>query len=259
MKKRLFLILWLAGIIGVLSFLLIDLSALIAALPVQPGDPDEMPHPALLKLASVFQPAVLTTIAVLVGVLLAGRVGLHSPAAEAWAKGEDPIEPLRRQIVPGIVAGIAGGAAIALSWVISKPFLSAEFIDRAEGFNKLVPHAVRLLYGGFTEEILLRWGFMTFLVWASWRLFQKGTGEPKPVYFVAAIILSSLLFGIGHLPIASLLNNGLDLPIAVYVIAANSIFGIIAGFLYWRRGLESAIIAHMFAHIVLITAIALAL
>ncbi len=259
MKKRLFLILWLAGIVGVLSFLLVDLSALIALLPAQQGDPSEIPHPALLKLASVLQPAVLTTIAVLVGVLLAGRVGLHSPAAEAWAEGEDPIVPLRRQIVPGIVAGIAGGAVIALSWVIARPFLSAEFIDRAEGFNKLMPHAVRLLYGGFTEEILLRWGFMTFLVWAGWSLFQQGTGEPKPVYFVAAIILSSLLFGIGHLPIASVLNNGLEMPIVVFVITANSIFGIIAGFLYWHRGLESAIIAHMFAHVVLITAMALAL
>ncbi|CAN5174342.1 hypothetical protein BH20ACI2_BH20ACI2_10850 [soil metagenome] len=64
MKKRLFLIVWLAGIIGVLSFLLVDLSALIAALPARPGDPSETPHPALLKLASVLQPAVLTTIAV---------------------------------------------------------------------------------------------------------------------------------------------------------------------------------------------------
>jgi membrane protease YdiL (CAAX protease family) len=38
----------------------------------------------------------------------------------------------------------------------------------------------------------------------------------------------------------------------------NSIFGIVAGFLYWRRGLEAAILAHMSAHLVLILAIYLA-
>lgn len=28
-------------------------------------------------------------------------------------------------------------------------------------------HIARFLYGGLTEEILLRWGVMTFLVWAA--------------------------------------------------------------------------------------------
>jgi membrane protease YdiL (CAAX protease family) len=116
-----------------------------------------------------------------------------------------------------------------------------------------------MLYGGLTEEILLRWGVMTFLVWMFWRIFQRGTGRPRGVYFVAAIILSAVMFGIGHLPIASILAGGLTVPVVIYVITANSIFGIVAGFLYWRRGLESAILAHMFAHVVLIAAIYLAL
>ncbi len=257
MKKRLFLILWLAGICGTLSLLLVDISALIALLPKPPGDPVDIPHPILLALASVIQQSIVTSVAVLVGVLLADKVGLHSPAAEAWAAGKEPTGPLRRQLLPGIAAGIAGGIAIALSWVIAKPFLSAEFIERAEGFNKLLPNAVRLLYGGITEEILLRWGLMTFLVWALWKLLQKSRAEPSAFIFVISILVSSLLFGILHLPIASILNDGLDLPVTVYIIGANSIFGIVAGFLYWRRGLESAIIAHIFAHVVLITAIAL--
>lgn len=258
-KKRLFWILWTAGIMGVLSFLLVDLSALIASVPLPPGAaPVDLPPPALLKIASIIQPALIVTLAVLVGVWLAGRVGLHSPAAEAVARGDRFSSALKPQIVPGVLAGLVAGVAIVSIWVIAKPFFSAEFVTRAEDFNKLMPHITRLLYGGFTEELLLRWGVMTFLVWAAWRLLQKGEGSPKSIYFVAAIVISALMFGIGHLPIAYMLNGGLTTPLVTYVITVNSIFGIVAGFLYWKRGLEAAIIAHMSAHLVLITAIWLA-
>jgi len=40
-----------------------------------------------------------------------------------------------------------------------------------------------------------------------------------------------------------------------YIVVANGLFGLIAGYLYWKRGLEAAIIAHMLTHVVLITAI----
>ncbi|MBC7900163.1 MAG: CPBP family intramembrane metalloprotease [Saprospiraceae bacterium] len=258
-KTRLFWILWVAGMAGVLSFLFVDVSALIAALPLPEREPVELPPPALLKLLSVLQPAVLLTLAVLVGVRLAERVGLHAPATEALASGNGFLKNLRPQIVPGVITGVAAGIAILITWIIAKPFLSGEFVTRVQEFNKFIPAAVRILYGGFTEELLLRWGVMTFLVWLAWRLMQKGKGEPKPIYFNGAIIVSALIFGLGHLPIASALAGELTVPIVIYVITGNSIFGIVAGFLYWKRGLEAAVIAHIFAHVVLITAIYFAL
>ena len=245
--------------LGIASFLLVDLHALISAIPLPPGEPPvELPPPALLKLVSVIQPAIITTLAVVVGVWLSTSVGLHSPAAEAAANGEPFLSRLKPQILPGIIAGLLSGVAIVTSWVVAKPFLSAEFVARAQDFNKFMPHITRFLYGGFTEELLLRWGVMTFLIWAPWRLFQKGQGRPRTGYFVGAILISAVLFGIGHLPIASMLAGGLTAPLVIYVITANAIFGIVAGFLYWKKGLEAAMIAHISAHLVLITAIYLA-
>jgi hypothetical protein len=248
--------------LGVLSFLLIDLSALIAAMPQPPGEPPvELPPPALLKLVSIIQPTVIMTLAVLTGVWLAERVGLHAPAAEAAARGDGflgSLSNLKPQILPGVFAGLASGVAIVLSWVVAKLFLTAEFVTRAQEFNKFMPHITRFLYGGFTEELLLRWGVMTFLVWVAWRVLQKGEGKPRPTYFVGAIVLSAVIFGMGHLPIASMLSGGLTTPLVIYVVTANSIFGIVAGFLYWRLGLEAAVLAHMSAHLVLILAIYLA-
>ena len=245
--------------LGVLSFLLVDLEALIRAVPLPEGTPPvDLPPAWLFKIISLIQPTVIVTVAALVGVGLAPSVALHAPAAEAAANGEDLLAKLKPQFPPGVIAGLLSGVTLVFSWVVAKPFFTAEFIERAQEFNKLMPAITRFLYGGFTEEILLRWGFMTFLVWALWRLFQKGVGVPKPVYVVAAIVVSALVFGIGHLPIASMLGGGLTVPVVIYVITANSIFGLAAGFLYWRRGLESAIIAHISAHVVLISAIYLA-
>ena len=245
--------------LGVLSFLLVDLGALIRAVPLPEGTPPpELPPMWLFKILSLIQPTVIVSVAVLVGVRLASRVGLHAPAAEATANGEPFLTKLKPQIVPGVIAGLLSGVAIVLTWVIAKPYLSNEFIARAQEFNILLPAVTRFLYGGFTEEILLRWGFMTFLVWTAWRLLQKGVVVPKPVYVIAAIVVSALVFGIGHLPLASMLAGGLTVPVVIYVITANSIFGLAAGFLYWRRGLESAIVAHISAHVVLISAIFLA-
>ena len=255
-KTRLFLSLWAAGFLGVLSFLLVDLNALVAMVPLPDGQsPADLPPPALLKIISLIQPTILVSLAVLIGVLLANRVGLHAPAAEAFAAREPYVSKLRPQLMPAIIAGAAGGVAIVLAWVVAKPYLSADFISRAEAFNRLLPAPFRFLFGGVTEEILLRWGMMTFLVWLPWRLFQKGEGRPKSLFVIAAIFISAILFGVGHLPIASLLAGELTFPLVAYVITANSVFGIFAGFLYWKRGLESAMIAHMFAHVVLIIAI----
>lgn len=259
-KPRLFWILWLMAFAGILSLLLLDLPALIAAIPLPPeAKPVELPPPALFKALILIQPTVLITLAVLGGVFLAGPLGLHAPAAEAWAARGDFLAALKPQLLPGVSAGLVSGVVIVACWIVAKPFLPAGFVDRAQDFNRLLPHATRFLYGGFTEELLLRWGLMTVLVWVPWRVFQKRVGTPRTGWVVAAIMVSALLFGAGHLPVAGLLAGGFTLPIVLYVVAANSIFGIVAGFLYWRRGLEAAMLAHMAAHVVLLAAIRLSI
>jgi hypothetical protein len=252
-KTKLFFILWLAGFAGVLSFMLVDLVALLESLPATAGT--TMPFsPSALKFLSLIQPTVILTVFVLVGVALASKVSLASPAAEALAGGGKWLPALRPQIVPGVIGGLAGGAAIVLTWFVWRPLLPALFVTRAEHLNTLMPLPTRLLYGGFTEELLLRWGVMTLLVWVAFRLFQKGQGRPSATWVVSAIFISSIVFGMGHLPIAYALGVRLTVPIVAYVVMANSMFGIIAGYLYWKKGLEAAIIAHMAAHVVIVSA-----
>ncbi len=253
-KTRLFIILWLAGLVGILSFLLlVDLNGLVSLIPLPPGT--NVPTFTLaLRLLSSIQPAIILLVAVLLGVVLAPKVGLSAPVAEAAASGGNIVSALKPQIVPGIAGGLAGGVCVVLTALVSRPFLAPEV---AEGFGKLgqfLPVVTRLLYGGITEELLLRWGLMTLIAWAAWRVFQNRKGTPKPAVYIGAILLSAIVFALGHLPIAYMLSSEPTLGQTFFVIVANSVFGVIAGFLFWKRGLESAMIAHALAHVVMLTA-----
>lgn len=252
-KKRLFLILFVAGVVGVLSFLLVDLAALIALVPIRPGVERLTVTPAF-KVLSLIQPTVLLAVAVLIGVVLAPRVGLTAPAAESLAAGRSPVSALRAQLVPGVVGALIGGLVIILTSVVTKPFLPAETIALVEKFADIVPFPTRLLYGGITEELLMRWGLMTVFVWGVWRLFQRHYDKPTSVCFVAGVLLSAFIFGIGHLPVAVTLLGRITIALVLFVIVANSAFGLVTGYLYWKYGLESAIVAHMLGHVVLVTA-----
>jgi Type II CAAX prenyl endopeptidase Rce1-like len=254
---RLFWILWLAGMAGVLSFLLVDISALVANLPAAAGT--ELPFsPMVIKLIGLIQPTILLALAVFTGVRLAPAVGLSAPVAEALAGGKNWAPLIKPQILPGVITGVVGAVVLLASWILVRPIMPPLFVTRAEAFNTTVPLVTRVLYGGITEELLLRWGLLTFLVWVAWRLFQKGRGKPGRIYFVGAIVISSIVFGVGHLPIVPALGVDFTFSIVAFVILGNAMFGVIAGFLYWLRGLEAAIIAHMAAHLVLVSAIHLA-
>lgn len=211
--------------------------------------------PSVLKVLSLIQPTVLLALAVFVGVLLAPKVNLSAPTFEALARSTSFMAALKPQIIPGVIAGLIAAIVIVLSWAFLRPFMPVEFVTRAEAFNRLIPLPTRLLYGGITEELLLRWGLLTLLVWAAWKIFQRGRRQPGAVCFMGAILISSIVFGVGHLPVAVAIGGPLTLPVVLYVISANSVFGLMAGYLYWRKGLEAAIIAHMMAHVVLVSAL----
>src|SRR5215213_5405704 len=252
-RTRLFLILFGAGMLGVVSILLIDLSALMVLIPARPGTEAPTITPAL-KILSLIQPMVILAAAVLIGVMLASKVDLSSPVAEALATRGEAVRVLKPQIVPGVVGGLIGGACIILISLLFRPLLQPETIDRVSRLGRILPIPTRLLYGGVTEELLLRWGFMTLVVWVFWRLLQKNRTTPTTICFVAAILVSSFVFGVGHLPIAFALLPEVTVAVVLFVILANSAFGVVAGFLYWKKGLESAIVAHMLTHVVLLGA-----
>jgi membrane protease YdiL (CAAX protease family) len=80
-------------------------------------------------------------------------------------------------------------------------------------------------------------------------MHQTQSSKINEYNYVFGIVLSALLFGVGHLPVAQLLTDNPSVYLYVYIIVGNAIFGCIAGWLFYKRGLECAMLAHMVAHI----------
>jgi len=107
---------------------------------------------------------------------------------------------------------------------------------------------VRFGYGGITEELLLRFGFMTLVVWILSKLTKLLN---SPIYWIG-IVISTLLFAIGHFPIVYASLTHPSLVMLTYVLIGNSVGGLFFGWLYWKKGLEAACIAHIFAHVAMV-------
>ena len=236
MKWKLALLLTLVSLPGVLATSWLALPLLV--------DESTLPVPlATLQLAGALQSTVLVLVAAWVGVLAAARVGLSAPALSAVVQGGGVLAALRPQIVPGFLGGLAGAVVIVAFHAFAPAALNAV---QPETPLSLV---VRVLYGGITEEVLIRWGLMTAIAWAGWRLFQRGAPQVAGTVMWTAVVLSALVFGVSHLPVVAMSLPELPASVAAYVTIGNALFGLVAGYLFWRYGLEAAIVAHVLAHV----------
>lgn len=230
---KLFLWTWLAGMAGVAA-LGVNLAASLGATPLP------APLPVIVA-ASVVQGALLLALACWAGARWAPAAGLRAPAFEALAGGGDWRAALAPQWLPGLAGGVAGALLLVLLQALS-PFPPEAQLAGAQ------PLAVRMLYGGITEELLVRFGLMSAVAVLLLRLWRRPQGAARQRLLYAAVCVSALAFAAGHLPYAASLVPSLTPAVLLYVLAGNALFGIIAGMLFLRRGLESAIIAHMLAH-----------
>jgi hypothetical protein len=233
---------------GILSLIPVVMGQ-IEALPLDVlGELAEMP-PALVVALSLINPLILLLIAVVIGNLLAYRIGLRSLVAEKVSNGT-PIWPQLRPHTP-----LAFGVGVLFAFVVTgldrvmDPFAGTDLVIEPATLAGLFSQlSLGLLYGGIVEELLLRWGVMSLLVWIGWRLIQRGQGQAHPVLVWAAIILAAVLFGIGHLPaMAGMVKLT---PLIIFrTILLNALGGILFGWLYWRHNLESAMLAHAAGHV----------
>lgn len=197
-----------------------------------------------LQIATATQSIVLVALASGLGTFLSAKVGLRAPVMEALAKRGDCLSALAPQLIPGVIGGILGAAVIVGFYEFSPRALAA--LQTTDS----IPLAARVLYGGITEEVLIRWGLMTTLVWLGWRVLQQGIAAPSGTVVWLGIGLSALLFGVSHVPSVVAAVGSVPLTIVAYITLGNALFGLVAGILFWRYGLEAAITAHVIAHVI---------
>jgi membrane protease YdiL (CAAX protease family) len=227
--------LWAAGMVGVIVLSVTVIPQLLAEAP------QNVPV-SLAIAASLLQSGVLLALAVWAGVGLSKPLGLGAPVFEAVISRTGAMRTLSRQLLPAVIAGLL--VAVFLVYFTS----SAPAELAALGAKFQIPLAPKLLYGGITEEILMRWGLMTAFIWLLWRFLQRREGLPRTTYVAVGTVVSALLFGLGHLPAVGAMGAELNASVVTYVVVGNTVPGVIFGVFYWRWGLEAAMLAHALAH-----------
>jgi membrane protease YdiL (CAAX protease family) len=221
-----------------------------------------IPWPLVLTL-QVAQNAILFAIAVFGGLFFAGRVGLGTPILDSVSRGEPVADKVRAILPLSIILGVVSTLLVlGLEFFYFQPAMLKELGNTASALNLQTsqPAAwkgfLASFYGGIAEELLLRLFVMSFLVWLGRFLSKTLDGKPTSAVLWIANILAAVLFGLGHLPTTALLVPLTPLVIA-RAILLNGLIGVACGWLYWKRGLESAMISHFSADLVLHVLLAL--
>lgn len=242
-RFRLWLYLSVLGLIAVFSLTL-------STLPTDNLPPEvlERISPETLKWLILINPAIIILVMTGIGVLTFEKAGYRSPIFEKLVDAtRTSTISVQSIIINGIIAGVVAGLLIVGIGKVMEPLLPEELVSVSKGPDLHI--VTRLLYGGIAEELMIRFGMMSLLTWLL--LKTKRITEPVTHYF--AILISSLLFALGHLPIVFQVVENPDAFVYLYIILGNSIGGLVFGWIFWKRGLESAIIAHAVTHLTMVS------
>lgn len=244
---RVFWVLLAAGLLSIVCVapLGIELFKSIADKIPKPQGPLNGVSLPLLILIGAIQNLLILALIIFAGVWLSRRMGLHAPLVEAWTKGEHVWPRLREMLSASVAAGVSVGIilTIALFFLQTRlPNLPFTLAARVALWKRFLV----CFYGGIYEELLTRLFLLSLFAWLLSRFGRKRKGQATPLtagVLWTANIMAAILFGLGHLPSASLLMP--ITPLVVFAaITLNGIAGITFGYLYWKRGLEAAMIAH---------------
>jgi membrane protease YdiL (CAAX protease family) len=237
------LFLWLFAGCGVATLGIIPYS--VTLLSQSREDPfGGMPRSVALILSVIVEVAISAGL-IAMGMAAGRRIPWGVPPLRALLSGgPETVHRVRASLVPALIVGIGLGTILALiDWGVES--------DRAQGEPQIImPPAWEGLLASISaairEEIWFRLGCMTLFAWIGTLLvrpFLSGrVVPPVPIVWIANLF-AALLFAAIHLPQAHLLI-GLSTPILVFVVLGNGLPGMIFGWLYWRRGLIAAIVAH---------------
>jgi hypothetical protein len=258
------LINWKVYFILLAAAILSSLAVLPYALELQSGTSAQTGTPVSLPEMigrQIVQGGLIFVVFIFLGMILMKRIGLSAPILDAVTKGESASGTLRRLLPISIILGVAAGLLIIALDIVFRPFLINELGDKADLFVQGIQPAawkgfLASFSGGIGEEIELRLFLMSLLAWLGSFISRTPEGKPTNAIFWIANTLAAIIFGLGHLPAMALLLP-LTALVVIRTILLNAIGGITFGWLYQTRGLESAMIAHFSADIVLHVLLAL--
>ncbi|UOQ84737.1 CPBP family intramembrane glutamic endopeptidase [Gracilibacillus salinarum] len=241
---KLALLLTFLGGIGIVAIIPYEMTILMNNEFYQ-SSPEAMPVSLVVTVNSIID-ILLLFVMVLIGVRLQERTSLKAPILERLIYGKKPQTLSKKWMIIGILVAFIG----SLITIFLDLFIFSPMIEMPEDQTTVTSWwqgLLTLVYGGITEELMLRLFGMTLVVWLLARITKKEKGNiPRSFYYIA-IFLTAILFGIGHLPATIQVFGELSAIIVIRALVLNGLLGLWFGYLYWKKGLEYAMVAHMSA------------
>ena len=223
--------------VGIVVFAVTAHRELLDKLPVE--------NDLLKRVLIAAQPTVILLLVTAGGTAAASTAGLRSLLAD-WASdvpiAGDWIGPIATFMLVGMVLGT--GTYLGDRW--SKTlWAEPDDTDLITDWRaaSVIPNAV---YGGVTEEILMRWGIMT-LILAGLASLSGTQGDPSGIVVLITIVASAVVFAAGHLP-AAMISKRRTRRLVLRILGLNLPAGLLFGWLFWRWNLATAMAAHVGFH-----------
>ena len=198
-----------------------------------------------LVLARSLNAGILMFVLAWIGLRLGAPLGLDAPMLRAWTDHESSRHGPQSLPVAAAVGLCIGALIIVLDrWI----FLASQpdALVRGGAHFSRWKGLLAAFYGAIVEEVLSRLFLMSVIVWLGAMVLHP----PSARLFVAASLLSAVVFAVGHLPAAAQAAP-LTTTAVARVIVLNTLAGFAFGILFWRQGFEHAMVAHFSTDLVL--------
>lgn len=196
---------------------------------------------------SVLVLCVITILSAGLGLFLGRQVGLGAPLlTDLLRRRPGAAGRLWRDAMLALPLGFAVGAGLILMRMANADYLPPELPPF--GHRGALAGLLASVGAAVAEETWIRLGVMTTLAWLGARLLGHSTIRPMVAW--PAIVAAALVFGLIHLPQLAQYGAATSSAIAATLLG-NGIVGILCGWLYWRRSLVAAMLAHLAVDLVL--------
>ena len=198
-----------------------------------------IPVDLAMGILSSYQGAGYGLVLGVVGIILAKKIGL-------W---RNEIAITRKPLLITSLVGVLGGLLLILPDLLYFNHQIPAIKDSYASKPTIAYIIGAILYGGVTEEVMLRLFWMSLVAFLLYKLFERKQEKPSVRILVIANIIAAILFAAGHLP-ATFMLIGNSPMILIRCFVLNGGLGLLFGWLYRKYGLRYAMIAHAGCHIV---------
>lgn len=190
------------------------------------------------------------TIVISIGINLSERYGYDEPVFKSFLYKKDYPENIKQILSYSFLAGISVGIflmVLSFIWTFLFPVAPVKHINNPGPLYGIMIS----ISAGISEETLFRFFLLQVFIWLGMFLIKGEYVKSARLLFWTANLLSGVIFGIAHISNLAVIGAEINFSTIIFTITLNLIAGMSFGYLFFRYGLLSAMIAHFSTDIIL--------